>query len=175
MFENLLDLVKGNATEAIINNTAVPNEQNDAVINHASGSIIESLKSQVAGGNFAEVLSTLGGKTGMTNNPVVSNIISSVSSSIMSKFGLSQEAAASVSNGLVPNVMSQLVNKTNDPSDSSFDLGGIFNTLSGGKTQGIDFSNMLSGNTNLKDLASKFTGSDVSSGIGGMLGNLFGK
>lgn len=93
----------------------------------------------------------------------------------MSKFGLSQEAAASVSNGLVPNVMSQLVNKTNDPSDSSFDLGGIFNTLSGGKTQGMDFSNLLSGDSNLKDIASKFTGTDASSGIGGMLGNLFGK
>ena len=83
MFENLLDLVKSNAGDAVINNTEVPNEHNDAVINHASSSIMDSLKSQLAGGNFADVLSTLGGKTGLTNNPVVSNIMSNVSNSLM--------------------------------------------------------------------------------------------
>ena len=175
MFENLLELVKGNAGDAIINNTAVPNEQNDAVINHASTSIMDSLKNQLAGGNFADVLSTLGGKTGLANNPVVSNIISSVSGSLMSKFGLSQAAASSVTSNLVPNVMNQLVTKTNDPNDNSFDLGGIFNSLTGGKTQGMDLSSMLSGGGNLQDIASKITGSGATGGIGGMLGNLFGK
>ena len=175
MFENLVELVKSNAGDAVINNTEVPNEHNDAVINHASGSIMDSLKSQLAGGNFADVLSTLGGKTGSTNNPVVSNIISSVSSSLMAKFGLSSAAAASVSSGLVPNVMNQLVSKTNDPNDTSFDLGGIFNSLTGGKTQGMDLSNLLSGGGNLQDIASKFTGGANAGGIGGMISNLFGK
>ena len=172
MFDNLLELVKGNAGDAIVNNSAVPNEQNDAVINHASGSIMDSLKSQLAGGNLADILSTLGGKSGMANNPVVSNMISSVTSSLMVKFGLSNEAASSVSSGLVPNVMTQLVSKTNDPTDSSFDLDGILNSLTGGKTQGMDLTSMLSGGGNIKDLAGKFSGTG---GIGGMLGNLFGK
>jgi hypothetical protein len=175
MFENLLELVKSNAGDAVINNNAVPNEHNDAVINHASGSIVESLKGQLSGGNFAEVLSTLGGKTGLTNNPVVGNIISSVSGSLMSKFGLSSDAANSVTAGLVPKVMNQLVTKTNDPNDTSFDLGGIFNSLTGGKTQGIDLNSMLSGGGNLQDLASKITGGGNLGAVGGMLGNLFGK
>jgi hypothetical protein len=173
MLENLLELVKSNAGDSVVKNTAVPNEHNDAVINQASGSIVESLKSQMAGGNIGDLLSTLGGKTGITNNPVVANVISSVSGSLMSKFGLSKEAASSVSDKLVPDVMTQLVKKTNDPNDSSFDLGGIFNTLSGGKTKDLDLGSILSGNGNLQDIASKLTGG--SGGIGGMLGNLFGK
>ena len=175
MFENLLELVKSNAGDAVINNAPVPNEHNDAVINHASNSIMDSLKSQLAGGNFADVLSTLGGKTGLTNNPVVSNIMSSVSSSLMSKFGLSSSAASSVSSGLVPNVMNQLVSKTNNPNDTSFDLGGIFNSLTGGKTQGMDLSNLLSGGGNLQDIAGKITNGASAGGIGGMISNLFGK
>ena len=175
MFENLLELVKSNAGEAIINNTAVPNEKNDAVVSHTSNSIMDSLKSQLSGGNLSDVLSALGGKSGLTNNPVVGNIISSVSASLMSKFGLSADAANSVTSGLVPKVMDQLVTKTNDPNDSSFDMGGILNSLTGGKTSGMDLSGILNGNGNVKDLASKISGGDNSGGIGGMLGSIFGK
>ncbi|MBL0046640.1 MAG: hypothetical protein IPP32_00860 [Bacteroidetes bacterium] len=175
MFENLLELVKSNAGEAIINNAAVPNEKNEAVISHTSSSIMESLKGQLGAGNLSDVLNTLGGKAGLTNNPVVSQVISSVSGSLMSKFGLSADAAQSVTSSLVPSVMNQLVTKTNDPNDSSFDLGGILNSLSGGKTQGLDLSSLLSGNGDLKDLAGKISSGSNSGGIGGMLGGLFGK
>jgi len=175
MFENLLDLVKSNAGDAVIKNTAVPNEQNEAVINHASGSIVESLKNQLAGGNFNELLSTLGGKSGLIDNPVIGNLVSSVSDSLMSKFGLSTQAAASVSTQLVPNVMTQLVKKTNDPSDSSFDLGSIFNTLSDGKTKDWDLNKLLSGGVNLQDVAGKLSSTAMQGGVSGMLGNLFGK
>ncbi len=175
MFENLLELVKSNAGDAIINNSAVPNEKNDAVIAHASNSIVASLKGQLSGGNLTDVLNTLGGKSALANNPVVGNIISSVGASLMSKFGLSQEAAHSVTSGLVPKVMDQLVSKTNDPNDSSFELGGILNSLTGGKTQGLDLSSLLFGNGDLKELVGKISGGANSGGIGGMLGGLFGK
>lgn len=173
MFENLLELVKSNAGDAIINNNAVPNEKNDAVINHASESIVESLKQQIGAGNLGDVLSTLGGKAGLTNNPVVANVLSNVSGSLVNKFGLSKEAAESVSENLIPKVMNQLVTKTNDPNDSSFDLGGIFNSLTSGKTQGMDLNKMLS-EGGIQDLASKIGGGNKG-GLGSLLGGLFGK
>ena len=40
MLEQLFNLVKENAGEAIINNQAIPNEQNDAAINQATEGII---------------------------------------------------------------------------------------------------------------------------------------
>jgi len=91
----------------------------------------------------------------------------------MSKLGLSAAAANSVTENLVPQVMNQLVKKTNDPNDSSFDLGGILNSLTSGKTAGMDVSKMLS-EGGLQDLAGKLGGAN-SGGIGGMLGGLFGK
>ena len=40
MFEQLTELVKQYGGEAVVNNSAVPNEQNDAVMNEASSSIM---------------------------------------------------------------------------------------------------------------------------------------
>lgn len=172
MFENLLELVKNNAGDAIINNNEVPNEKNDAVIHHASESIVESLKQQIGAGNLSDVLSTLGGKSGLANNPVVAQVLGNVSGSLVSRFGLSKEAAGSVSESLIPKVMNQLVTKTNDPNDASFDLGGIFNSLTGGKTQGMDLSKMLS-EGGIQDLASKI-GAGNKGGLGSIVGGLFG-
>jgi len=48
MLENLIDLVKQNAGSAIINNPAIPNEQNDAAINAAGSSIMDGLKNMIS-------------------------------------------------------------------------------------------------------------------------------
>ena len=44
MFEQLTELVKQYGGEAVVNNPAVPNDQNDAVMNEASSSIVDGLK-----------------------------------------------------------------------------------------------------------------------------------
>jgi len=48
MLEQLSNLVKQFDGDAVVNNTAVPNEQNDAVMNEASISILDGLKGMVA-------------------------------------------------------------------------------------------------------------------------------
>ena len=55
MFENLLNLVKENAGDAIINNPAIPNEKNDEAINTTTNSIVETLKAQVTSGNLSSI------------------------------------------------------------------------------------------------------------------------
>jgi hypothetical protein len=94
----------------------------------------------------------------------------------MNKFGLDQNAASGIANNLVPNVMQGLVQKTNDPNDSSFDIQGIFNSLSGGSTSGFNVQGLLNkfkgagldqdgdGDTDLQDLTKM-----VSGGGGGIL------
>jgi len=44
MIEQLTQLVNQFGGDAVVNNPAVPNEHNDAVMEHASGSILDSLK-----------------------------------------------------------------------------------------------------------------------------------
>ena len=62
MFEQLTQLVQQFGQDHVVNNPAVPNEQNDAVINHASGSILDSLK------NIASQEGGLSQLTGMLQN-----------------------------------------------------------------------------------------------------------
>ncbi len=57
MFDNLLDLVKQNAGNAIINNPAIPNQHNDDAINTAGNSIMNTLTQQASGGNMSQIMS----------------------------------------------------------------------------------------------------------------------
>lgn len=134
MFDNLLKLVTENASDAIINNNAIPNEKNNEAINLTSNSIFDTLKSQASGGNMNDILSMFNsGSSSGINNAISSNVVQSLSS----KLNIEPQQAQSVANTLIPQVMNQLVKKTNDPSDSSFDLKDIMGSL-GGNMGGLD-------------------------------------
>lgn len=144
MEEQLLNLIKESAQDAVVNNPEVPNEKNDAVMQEAASSITGGLKQALAGGGFQDVLKTLGGKADASgDNPVVQNISGGFVDNLMKKFGLSGQSAQSIASSLIPMVMGKLAHKTNDPGDSQFDLGGIFSHLTGGKTSGLNLEGML--------------------------------
>ena len=67
MFEQLMDLVKQNSGEAVVNNSAVPNEQNEEVMSAASGSIMDSLKGMMSGGGAANVLNLFNNQIAIPN------------------------------------------------------------------------------------------------------------
>lgn len=175
MLEQLFNLVKENAGEAIINNQAIPNEQNDAAINQATEGIISGLKSQLASGNISEVAQLLGGQNNAATAGVTNAISSQVSQGMMEKFGLSSNSAGSIVSSLIPVVLSKLISKTNDPNDKSFDLNGIFNHLSNGKTQGMDLSSILgsvtgnNGGGGIGNVLSSVMGGDKNAALGGLM------
>jgi len=61
MLENLLNLVKEQAGDAIINNPAIPNERNEEAIAATGNSITSGLQSMIAGGGAKDVLRLLTG------------------------------------------------------------------------------------------------------------------
>jgi len=136
MFENLLNLVKENAGDAIINNADIPNEHNEAAVHTTATSIMDHLKNISSGGGIDNIMSMFtGGNT--ENNETVKGIGNNVANQLMSQFGLNADQAGSAIKQLIPKVMSQLVHKTNDPNDKSFDLQSIIGSLTGGSTGGI--------------------------------------
>lgn len=178
MLENLLKLVKEHAGDAIINNPAIPNDRNDEAIATTGNSITNGLKGLLGGGGIKDVLKLFGGQdNNVANSPVTEALSGNVIQDLMKKFNLDQGAASKIAGGLVPNILNNLVKKTNDPADNSFDIQGIFNSLSGGKTGGMDVSGLLNkakggmldkdgdGDVDLKDLMSMFSGG----GGGGLL------
>lgn len=143
MLDQLMNLVKQHAGDAIINNPAIPNERNEEAIHETSSSIAGGLQNMLKGGNITDLMNMFSGKHDAVNNPVTNNISGGLIENLMNKFNLDKGAASNIAGNLVPDVMKKLVHKTNDPGDSSFDIQGIFNNLSGGSTSGFNVQGLL--------------------------------
>ncbi len=160
MLENLVDLVKQQAGDVIVNNPAIPNERNEEAISAASSSIFDGLKGALASGNIAGLTQLFNGNQQAASG-VTEQIQGGFVQQLVEKFGLDHAQAGNIAGSLVPNVLQQLVHKTNDPNDSSFDLKGIIGSLSGGKG---GFA---------QELMDKFAGGSDQQG-GGLLGKIKG-
>ena len=133
MLENLTELVKQYAGDAIINNPSIPNEKNDEAIAGASGSIFDGLKNAVSSGNLSSLTGLFNGSTGdVANSAVGQNIQSGFVEKLMQKFGLDQAKAGGIASSLIPIVLEKFVKKTNDPNDKSFDIKDIISAVTGG-------------------------------------------
>jgi hypothetical protein len=166
MLDQLINLVKENAGDAIINNPAIPNQFNESAIGDVASQIMGGLQSHATGGNLQSIVSLFqnGGASGLASNPMVSGIVSSVAQSLASKFGVSGQAAQGIASSLLPTVMNQFINKTNDPNDNSFDLSSVLRSASG--NSGLDVGSLLG----------QVTGGGSSSlgSLGNLAGKLFG-
>lgn len=171
MLDQIVNLVKQATNEAVQKNPEVPNEQSDAIAQEASHSIIGELESGLKGGGLSGILGMLGGKdTNIEANPATQNMQGNLAGKLTEKFGLNQGTAQSLGGSIVPSVLSKLTGKINDPNDSSFDLQGIVNQLTGGKSAGLDVKSLLDrngdGSVNLSDAMSMFGGGDKNAADG---------
>ncbi len=153
MLENLLDLIKQNAGSAIIENPAIPNEHNEAAIAETGNSIVDGLKKMIASGNTQDVVNLFNHQGGdIASTPAAQQLSGGLVQNLMDKFGLGQGAASGIAAKLIPQVLQQLVHKTNDPNDKSFDIQSIISHLAGGE-QG-----QPGGGLNIQNLIRQFTG-----------------
>ena len=171
MLKELFDLVKGNATESVINNPDVPNEHNDEVVAEATNTVASGLRNVVAGGGLQSLLSLFGGganKKSLLSNPIVSMMMGHFASKLMNKFNMNNNQANSVSGSLIPNVLESLINKTNDPNDPGFSLEKLLESITGNKSGNIA-GDQNTGGGGLGDLLKQFTGGEQGGGGGGIL------
>ena len=184
MFDQLSELVKQFGNDAVVNNPAVPNEQNDAVMNEAGSSILSGLKDMVANGNVNDLSGLLSGNSAINaNNPVVKQLTDKVTGNLGEKFGLSSDAAGSVAGGLIPQILGGLINKAKDPNQPGFNMSDLVSAISGGQGGGLmDAVSKYGGQFGLdQNNDGKVDMGDISSavskkgGLGGLLGKLFGK
>jgi len=158
MLENLINLVKENAGDAIINNPAIPNERNDEAVSLASNSIVDGLKGAISSGNIRDVLNMFNSGGNAAASPVAQNIQGDFVQNLMNQFGLDSNQAGGIANNLLPNILNKFVHKTNDPNDSSFDLQNILHNVGGG-------------NLDIQGILSKFSGG---AGGGGLMDTVKG-
>ncbi len=137
MLKELFELVKGNATEAVINNPDIPNEKNNAVVAEATNTIASGFRNVVAGGGAQSLISLLtksgGDKKSLLSNPIVSMMMGHFAGKLMTRHGLNNNQANNLSGNLIPSVLGNLINKTNDPNDQQFSLEGLLGSITGNK------------------------------------------
>jgi hypothetical protein len=161
MLDQILKLVEQNAGDTIVKNDAIPNQFNKDAIQDVATQIYNGLQGQAKQGNVQELASVFKGGA-VSSNPMVDQIISTITGSLASKFNVSPQAASSIANSLIPVVMNQLVKKTSDPNDKDFDLQNMLKNLTG--------------NSNVGDMLSQVTGKgddQKDTGTPNVLGNLF--
>lgn len=186
MFEQLNQLAQQFGVDSVINNAAVPNDKNEAVIGEASNSVISGLQKIVSEGGMDQLAGLFQGNNAAdSSNPVVQKLTQELTGNLGQKFGFSTSDATGVASKLIPQILASLVGKAKDPNDSSFEISDIIGAISGGGD-----------NAGIMDAISKYGGQfgldqngdgkvDMSDamdavtkkggGIGGMLGGLFGK
>ncbi len=167
MFDKLIDLVRQNAGDGILNNKAIPNEKNEQAVQGAGNSIMATLQNALAGGKIQDVLGYF--KGGGSDGEIVKEATGNYSKDLQHNLGLNESDAQNAANKVIPQAMNQLANKTTDPSDNSFNIQDI-NKLSGGKTGGMDVQALLNrfgggkldkdgdGDVDMQDLTSMFSG-----------------
>lgn len=185
MFEQLTQLVQQFGDDAVVKNSAIPNEHNEAVMQETGNSIFSSLQKMASEGGVEQLAGLLQGNNAQdSSNPAVQQITQQLTGSLSEKFGISGEAASGVAGSMIPKILGGLMGKANDPNDSfqisdiigaiagnSAQAGGIMDTISKYGTQfGLDQN--ADGKVDISDAMNLAKGSG---GIGGILGKLFGK
>ena len=160
MIEQISELVKQFGRQAVIENPDIPNEQNNAVLAEATNTIAGGMQNMLAGGGFEDIISMFtgrnrsqntqgGGIGGLLKNPMVVMMVGHLISKLVGKFKMNPTQASRVANDLIPNVLSELVTRTNSaaPADSNFDFNDLIGSLSGGSTSspsaGVNLNGIL--------------------------------
>ena len=177
MLEQLFNLVKGVAGQSVEQNNNLPSETKNEVVAEATNTVASGLRNMVAGGGLQNLISLFGSNNtqqgnNLLSNPIVNMMVGHFAGKLMSKYNLGSLEANNVANTMIPDVIGNLINKTNDQNDNSFSLEALLNSITGGKAaeaipqQGGGLQDVLSrlgnGNDNngggLMDIISQLAG-----------------
>ncbi|MBA2498103.1 MAG: hypothetical protein H0V30_00080 [Chitinophagaceae bacterium] len=141
MLKEIFDLVRSTAEESVLNKTQLPAEQNEAVVAEATNTVASGLRNMVAGGGVQNILDIFGNKGGnkksLLSNPLVLMMIGHFAGKLISKYKMNSNQANNIAGDLIPGVLGNLINKTNDPNDSQFSLDEILASITGGQSKQI--------------------------------------
>lgn len=149
MLEDLMKMLQSSGQESVVNNPQIPNEHNDAVLQSAGSSIMDTLKGMIANGQGEQVAQLANDPA----HPAAQQMQHGFMESIMQKFGISGDAAKGIAASLIPTVLAQLEKGNNSSAGEagSFNFSAISGML--GKA-GLDKDG--DGDVDLKDITKMF-------------------
>lgn len=144
MLEQIINLVKDQASSYFINNTDVPNDQAEVAANAAGESIMEVIQQQIMGGNMGAIQQLLGvgaSNSSAGNSDLLTTILQQasvlLSGKLQNQVGVNAQTADSAAGGLMPLILGAIMDKFRSPapSDSGFDIGSLIGLVLGGSGQ----------------------------------------
>lgn len=170
MLEELFNLVKGVASQ----NQNLPSTQKDDIAAEATNTVASGMRNMVAGGGLESLISMFSnsndqqkGGNSLMSNPIVSMMVGHFAEKLMSKYNLNSHEASNVASSMIPDVISNLVKKSND-GNSGFSLENLLNSITGGKVAEVAPQQGNSGG-GLQDILSQLSGGNSNSGGGGLM------
>ena len=131
MFEKLFMLVKNNAGTAVIDNPLIPVKHHEAIINDASGSIIDVLKGQIETGKLKDMIKYFQFPGIYSSNPLIGTTVNKFANKLNNYYGLEPADALKTANALIPQVMQQLIDQSKNEGNKEFSLHHLLEMLGG--------------------------------------------
>ena len=170
MLEELFNLVKGVAAQ----NQTLPTTQKDDIAAEATNTVASGMRNMVAGGGLESLVSMFSNTNnqqnsgnGLMSNPIVSMMVGHFTEKLISKYNLNSHEASNVAGSMIPDVISNLVKKSNE-GNSGFSLENLLNSITGGKVAEVAPQQGNSGG-GLQDILSQLSGGNSNSGGGGLM------
>jgi hypothetical protein len=128
MWEQIAQLIQQTTQQSVVNNPAVPNEHNEAVIAEAKNAITETLSGLTANGRADEAAEILQSP----DHPATQQIESNFANTIMQKFGINGQAAGGIAASLIPSIMNAIRGQAGNGSSGGFNIQELLQSFSGG-------------------------------------------
>lgn len=131
MFDKLYQIVKENIGTDALQNANIPLESRESIVNEASGSIIDVLKSQIDNGNYNDLLAVFK-VNHIEKNALVRTMISKYAIRLNKYGSVDIEKARNIASEVIPTIMRKfvLISKEGSYKDEN-GLFALFNKLSG--------------------------------------------
>lgn len=130
MFEKLYLLVKENMGIRMMENARIPSNAYDSVINEASGTIIDVLKSQIDSGKADDLL-TFFNISNIEDNALVRSITSKYAIRLNKYYGIHIADAKTLAEELIPSVLKKFILLAKEGKKTENGVLAFFNKLSG--------------------------------------------
>lgn len=120
MLENIMDLVKGYAKDAVNGNADIPEDKKDLTVETAISALGGGIKDNLSG-----LFNTESG-----DNTTLTNLQNTISSALVSKVGLNSNVSNLIASKLVPMVINTISGKVDDSNGSGFNLDSVIKAFS---------------------------------------------
>ena len=137
------DTVKDQLEDKLMETVGFDSDKADDVVKVGTETIFDGFKDELLSGNISGLTDLVkGGSQNMAENVMIKGITGKVVSALSEKVGLSLQMSNQVVGIILPFIMDMLNKKDDD--ESSFNIGGMFDMISGNKSES-DSDDLISG------------------------------